>query len=121
MPVLDASVLLSFLKGEEGSEEAEGLLSTGKVSAANWSEVAQKIKFFGGDWAVTESLLKDYGLEVVPVLEEDAVYAADIWRKGAGLSLGDRLCLALGARLGDIVVTADRAWGQSEGVRQLRG
>jgi PIN domain nuclease of toxin-antitoxin system len=29
----------------------------------------------------------------------------------AGLSLGDRACLALGDRLGCPVVTADRIWG----------
>ena len=28
----------------------------------------------------------------------------------AGLSLGDRYCLALGVRLGAPVLTADRAW-----------
>ena len=30
--------------------------------------------------------------------------------RGAGLSLGDRACLALGDRLGCPVITADRAW-----------
>lgn len=30
--------------------------------------------------------------------------------RGAGLSLGDRVCLALAATLGAPVVTADRGW-----------
>ena len=38
--------------------------------------------------------------------------AADLWQptRGAGLSLGDRACLALARRLDVTAVTADRAW-----------
>jgi PIN domain nuclease of toxin-antitoxin system len=31
--------------------------------------------------------------------------------RSAGLSLGDRACLALAERLGMVALTADRAWG----------
>ena len=34
--------------------------------------------------------------------------------RNAGLSLGDRYCLALGTRLSWPVLTADRAWGALE-------
>ena len=36
------------------------------------------------------------------------------------LSLGDRLCLALGDRVGGAVLTADRAWGSSRTVIKIR-
>jgi PIN domain nuclease of toxin-antitoxin system len=36
------------------------------------------------------------------------------------LSLADRLCLALGRRLGAVVWTADGTWGSSETIRQIR-
>lgn len=61
-----------------------------------------------------------YDLVVEPVTAQDAVSAAALWRRGSGLSLGDRLCLALAARLGTPVPTADRAWGQSEQITQIR-
>jgi len=35
-------------------------------------------------------------------------------------SLGDRLCLALGHRLGLAVLTADQSWGENEEIRQIR-
>ena len=49
---------------------------------------------------------------LTPVTEADAVHAARLWTRtrAAGLSLGDRCCLALGARLGLTTVTADTAW-----------
>jgi PIN domain nuclease of toxin-antitoxin system len=39
----------------------------------------------------------------------------------AGLSLGDRLCLALASRRGEDALTADRAWGTGPGIVQIRG
>jgi len=43
---------------------------------------------------------------------QQAHIAAGLWRVShrAGLSLGDRACLALGKTLGYAVVTADRVW-----------
>ncbi len=35
---------------------------------------------------------------------------AELWRKGHGLSLGDRACLALTRETGGIAYTTDRAW-----------
>jgi PIN domain nuclease of toxin-antitoxin system len=40
--------------------------------------------------------------------------------RGAGLSLADRLCLALGDRLDADVLTADQAWGAGERIKQIR-
>ncbi|MBD0021417.1 PIN domain-containing protein [Gordonia pseudamarae] len=50
----------------------------------------------------------------------DGDIAADLWCRGDGLSLGDRLCLALGHRRALPVLTADRAWGGRDGVEKLR-
>lgn len=41
-------------------------------------------------------------------------------RRGEGLGLADRLCLALGHRTGEEVLTADAAWGEADGIRQIR-
>ena len=55
-----------------------------------------------------------------PVLVQDAEWAARRWRRGEGLSLADRLCLALAERTDEEVLTADGSWGRTGRVRQIR-
>lgn len=119
--VLDASALLAFLKGEPGADIVEARLVEGATcSAANWSEVAQKIRGANRDWDLARALLKSYGIEIEAVIEADAEWAAASWQRGEGLSLADRLCLALGHRSGHEIWTADTAWGTDEFVKQIR-
>jgi PIN domain nuclease of toxin-antitoxin system len=47
---------------------------------------------------------------VADVTRQDAEHAAVLWRRGSGLSLADRLCLAFGRRLGLRVATTNRRW-----------
>jgi len=119
--VLDASAVLAYLQGEAGADLIERALEAGAVAgAANWSEVAQKVMAGGGDWELARALLASYGLGVEPVTAEDAERAAARWRRGSGLSLGDRLCLALADRLAADVLTADKAWGDGGRITQVR-
>ena len=120
-PVLDASALLAFLQGEPGAELVEEQLDAGaRCSAVNWSEVAQKVLAADRDWELARALLTSYELAVEPVTVVDAELAARRWRRGEGLSLGDRLCMVLADRLGVEAWTADAAWGWGPGVRQIR-
>lgn len=119
--VVDASAVLAYLQGEDGSDVVEACLAEGAhCGAANWSEVAQKVLATGRDWDLVRALLTSYEVRVEPVLEEDAEWAARRWRRREGLALADRLCLALGDRLGVEVVTADSAWGSQAPIRQIR-
>lgn len=119
--VLDASAILAFVQGEAGAEIVEEYLRNGAVcSAANWSEVAQKVRAAALDWSLVRALLLTYAPVVESVTLQDAELAARLWVRGEGLSLADRLCLALAARLSVPAVTADRAWGEGPGVVQLR-
>jgi ribonuclease VapC len=119
--VFDASALLVFLQGEPGADLVEKALEDGGACGdANWSEVAQKIRAHGRNWDLSRSLLVSYGLRIEDVSAADAEWAAQRWRKGEGLSLADRLCLALGHRLDADVWTADRAWGTRGRTRQVR-
>jgi PIN domain nuclease of toxin-antitoxin system len=119
--VFDASALLAFLLGEAGSGVVEGkLLEGGACGAANWSEIAQKVRSSGRDWELARALLASYDLRVEPVTVIDAELAAELWTRGSGHSLGDRLCLALGRRLGATVWTADTGWGSDGSVKQIR-
>lgn len=119
--LLDASAVLAFLQNEPGADLVEQHLGAGAAcTAVNWSEVAQKVHAAGGDWKLARSLLKSYALRVEPVSEIDAEWAAERWRRGEGLSLADRVCLAVASRLSVLAVTADRSSGSAEGVLQIR-
>lgn len=119
--VLDASALLAFLQGEPGADVVEAHLDAGAVcGAANWSEVAQKVLAAGRDLDLTWALLTSYQLTVEPVIVDDAERAARRWRRGEGLSLADRLCLALAERVDLDVWTADSAWGAGDRIHQIR-
>ncbi len=119
--VLDASAILAFLQDETGSDVVEASLIDGALcGAANWSEVAQKVRAAGRDWDLVRALLVSYAVRVEPVTADDAELAARRWRAGDGLSLADRLCLALAERVDADVLTADTTWGAGGRVRQIR-
>ena len=121
MRVLDASALLAFLQGEAGADLVEQLMTEGSVcGAANWSEVAQKVRQRNGDWPLARALVLSYALVVEPVEPEDGERAARLWADAPHLSLADRLCLALADRLDVEAVTADAGWGGSDRIRQIR-
>lgn len=113
--VVDASVVLTWLQDEPGSDEAEPMLMEGLIGAANWSEVLQKVRQHGAKPGLVGPLLASFGLRVMDVTAEDAEAAAALWRPASPLSLADRLCLALGLRLQTGVATADAGWRGVEG------
>jgi len=121
MNLFDASALLCFLQGEPGADQVEHALDAGGAcSAANWSEVAQKVRARPASWTTARGLLLSYDLTVEPVLRPDAEAAAERGAAGSGLSLADRLCLATADRLDAVIWTADRAWGSGSRIRQVR-
>lgn len=116
--VLDASALLAYLRDESGATVVENALTQGAyISIVNWAEVLSKVTELGEDPQAFAQRLKDEGilgnsLEIISLTEEDAVAIAQLrpLTRSAGLSFGDRACLALGKRLGLPVLTADRTW-----------
>lgn len=108
--VLDTSAVLAWLHDEPGADLVQPLLPTAIMSAANWSETWQKLYQHGVDADRATRRLRTLGVRVEPLTETDAVTAATLWTRKAGLSLGDRCCLALGIRLDLPTVTADTAW-----------
>jgi PIN domain nuclease of toxin-antitoxin system len=110
--VLDASALLATLFEEAGSEAVEAILSGSRISAANFSEVVAKLSDHG---VANEDILRDLAELDIVVCDFDRkqAEAAGLLRQNtkiAGLSLGDRACLALAIALGGTAVTADRVW-----------
>lgn len=120
MTVVDSSALLAYLQDEPGADRVRTVLEAGAVlGAANWSEVAQKVRQ-RDSWHLARSLLLSFPVQVASVTVDDAEAAAALWRVGTTLSLADRLCLALAGRLDLPVLTADRAWEGLERVELLR-
>ena len=114
MAVLDASAILALLNNEPGASMVAGTLNGARISAVNLAEVAAKLADYGMAQSDIETVLGNLSLRVQPLEEADAFASAALRQstRPAGLSLGDRCCLALGQALSDNVLTADRAWAR---------
>jgi PIN domain nuclease of toxin-antitoxin system len=110
--VLDASALIALLWEEAGAESVEPLLGRAAISAVNWAEVLQRYTAHGLAVAGRADGIEALGVRIEPFTPADAAAAAELWgsTRSAGLSLGDRACLALARRLGAPAYTADGAW-----------
>jgi ribonuclease VapC len=124
-PVLDASALLAHLRDEPGADVvAEAIAGGAVISTVNLAEVFSRVADRGGDPAklaaeLTQSGLLDGAITVEPFTAADAIDTARLrpLTRVAGLSLGDRACLALARRLDAPALTADTDWqGVAHGV-----
>jgi len=112
--------VLAYLQREAGHERVGSALADGAaISAVNLAEVYAKAVERGISSEEVRARIKALGLLVVKFDEDDALQSAALYPKAraAGLSLGDRACLALGQRLGLPVLTADQAWKRVPGIR----
>src|SRR5262249_49844086 len=110
--VLDASALLAFLFREPGMDRVRSALPDSVMSSVNLAEVITTAIRRGGKLPETVDVLAQLPMETLPFDSQDAILAASLYpaTKEKGLSLADRCCLALGARLGVPVLTADTEW-----------
>ncbi len=110
--VLDASAILALLNEEPGSDAVATLLPRAVVTSVNLAEVVGKLADAGMPETAIREAIGALGLSVVP-LDAELAYAAGMLRsstRSRGLSLGDRVCLAVAMRLGVPAITADRLW-----------
>ena len=119
--VLDSSSLLAFLREERGAALVEESLANAVISAVNWAETLTKLFDLGQDADAIASSLAQGGvvgqsLAIWPLDDTLARETARLRRetRKAGLSLGDRACLALGRVLRLPVLTGDRSWQDLE-------
>jgi PIN domain nuclease of toxin-antitoxin system len=111
--VLDASALLAYVLGEPGSEAVEeAIAESGAIGAVNLAEVLAKLADGGAEPGEAMDRLGVLPIEIVPFDEAAAVETARLRpaTSSAGLSLGDRACLAVARLLDRPVLTADAAW-----------
>lgn len=120
--MLDASALMALVHQEQGQAAvAVALASRCAISVVNWAEVLSKVAERGGDPVALELDYRERGfigsaLEIEAMTEADWVQVARLRPATApqGLSLADRACLVLAARLGVPVLTTDRSWADAD-------
>ncbi len=120
--VLDASAILALLRNERGAEAVAAIIAKGLVSAVNLSEVVAKLVERGTAAADAVDIVDSLPFETADFDSALAHAAGLMWTRGkkAGLSLGDRACLALAEHHGLPAITADRNWRDLELAVEVR-
>lgn len=112
--IIDASAILAAILGETGGDAVFDMLDDAAVSTVNVAEVYTYAALNDLPTDAIDAFFADTGIEIAPFDQHQAVTAgqlASVTRK-AGLSLGDRFCLALARTRDAEVLTADRPWEQ---------
>jgi ribonuclease VapC len=120
--VLDASAVLALLHDEPGADAVVDAIAAGTtIGVVNWAEVLSKVAADGDDpREVAARIGAGVGSEAVIWVEAlsaaDCIASAELRpvTKAKGLSLADRACLALAARLGLPALTTDTGWTEVE-------
>jgi PIN domain nuclease of toxin-antitoxin system len=113
--VLDSSALLALLFDEPGADRVATVLPDAVISAINLAEAATKLQDRGLDEATARAAVAATGVRIAPFSEDLAWIAASLRAstRDAGLSLGERACVALAIDRGARAYTADHAWART--------
>jgi PIN domain nuclease of toxin-antitoxin system len=115
--VLDSSAVLALLFNEPGADAVKSALPGALLSTVNLVEVITKLREKGLPADAARAATEILGAEIIDFDTEQACLTGDLRSstRSAGLSLGDRACLAL-ARLRNLpAITADTAWATLQG------
>ena len=105
-----------MLHREPGGEQVRILAATPgadiAISAVNLCKVVTKLMRNGLDAELASAAVEEFREFVIPFSAELAIDAAKLYTvtKRYGLSLGDRVCLALAAERKAVAWSTDRAW-----------
>jgi ribonuclease VapC len=113
---------MALLLDEEGKTVvAAALAGRSAISIVNWAEVLSKAAERGGDPVAVEAEYREKGfigtaLTIEPLSEADCIEVGKLRpiTEPQGLSLADRVCLVLAARLGVPALTSDGAFADAE-------
>jgi ribonuclease VapC len=124
--VMDSSALLALTRGETGCEVVQELIYTKDcvISSVNMAEVGTKLIEYGLPPSELPRIVVQFQIDVIDFNTEQAILSAQLrpQTRAAGLSMGDRACLALTKLMEGIAVTTDQAWQDvriSAGVKVL--
>jgi PIN domain nuclease of toxin-antitoxin system len=110
--VLDSSALLAVIHGEPGADAVLAVMADAAISTVNVAEVMSKLIEGGTTLDHARNWVRAFDLAVIDfdLPSAEAVGELRIRTRRAGLSIGDRACLALALRAAVPALTADRAW-----------
>lgn len=114
--ILDAAAVVAFLNREPGHEAMTDALAAGAgICTANVAEVIGVLMRRGLTAEEATQALEDLPITIVDV-DLDLALRAGVMEQATsryGLSLGDRICLALAARERLPAMTTDRTWAHA--------
>jgi PIN domain nuclease of toxin-antitoxin system len=110
--VLDASALLALLKDEPGGPKVAEVVAASRMTTVNYAEVVSHFIHAGMPPLEVDAMLRPLPVRLIATDIEMARMAGRLRAvtAEAGLSLGDRFCLALALRDGIQAWTADKQW-----------
>ena len=110
--VVDSSAILAFVLDEAGSDAVTANEGPFCLSSVNLTEILTKVLDRNLSPTDVATVLRSLPIEHFDFTRSDAAEAAALRpaTRRAGLSLGDRACLALAKRLDLPVLTADTLW-----------
>jgi ribonuclease VapC len=110
--VVDSSILLALVNEETLEGNVADILPGVVIGAVNLAEVLTKVSELGLTQRASLNRLLSFMDGIVPFTEPQANRVGELRAatRHAGLSLGDRACLALALELGVPAYTTDRNW-----------
>lgn len=111
---LDASAVLALIHGEPGGDRVAQLLGDCLICSVNLAEVVGVLARDGYAAPLITRIVARLGIEVID-FDTELAFMAGLLRPltdPAGLSLGDRTCLATAKRAGLVAVTTEKAWAK---------
>jgi ribonuclease VapC len=114
MVVLDSSALLASLLDEPGKESVDATIGDAIMSTVNLAEVVGYFSKEGLTSTEIDAILERTPLAYAETDAGMAIAAGNLRALAAkaGLSLGDRFCLALAKQKGLTAVTSDKKWAE---------
>ncbi len=116
MSILDATAIIALLEREPGHQRVADIIAEGEaaISAANLAEVAARLVARTGSAQEARAIVEELPIHVMDLTRDLAIEAGLLYAatRQFGLSLGDRVCLALARHENRPAITADRTWTQ---------
>jgi len=115
--VLDSSAVIAVLRAEPGADKVATVLPGALLSAVNLAEIVTKLCEQGMSADEAQLAIETTGVVIVDFDAEQARLTGSLRNetRSAGLSLGDRACLALSRHRNLPAMTTDRVWGKLTG------